>query len=902
MVTIIERLRKKLAQRQMLAKQAPTQAEQAASQPEQAAAQAEQPELPLVSSEENAEAIGKKSITTLLEAAHPEIAELVKNKKLIKKTMTQGTWVFVYLGVHGSMDSVYLKHPCVQELLPRGYYEAYFDGVFVFASHGSDKFHDGQERTAPEAGIEHSITLPNKKLVPSLVRIIGMTPTKLKDIYNAVKFIVSDKRNGKNMTFRLFHKDGKLHCFLASKTTCGVFEVGKPIPHFVNAHGTNVVLINMGNAFMRFWNSISEHSKAKLVDACVRLGFTFMCEYEDGAHIVPHSGLPSLTITMVIKVDQTGHTEHSDMLFRFGGSSLQEWLCGRNKVGLHKKFVVQSKTYTLEEYATPETQKVLHWTNIFKAGEPIEGYVVTILFGGNVVCQFKLKNPVYIILRMIRELLRALIEAGAELNPAKVAFDLHARISGPGAYPSGLSGAAADACCDVAHDFAKFCIRLSTERGISLAEFVSIAGNGDDIEEIDASGMANTMALFVEQNAGFGIPQALALTGDSSGKWKQTPQKTPAAANGASTSGFVPDMGEITAIVAFILSCEADVRKFRLGDVNLTATSYGRQTASNIAPIIILQAISGTGKTTLAEILAKQMNAIIGCADDFFKLNCRGKFIPKLLGQAHEFCRDTVITTSLDQPVIVANTHCNLNDASKYVEYASKTGRPVIIIRLEPIGTFDEFSAKLAERGEHVKETSILAKQWETMTKKDNLVPPTFEALLKRVKLSSASGEASSTAVPKEAAAAKKPATKKPATPYTALSVELSSAFLELFPNTKPETHITLNFGEHVSALLDDPRLNGFQIAIPEVREHIDPDNTDNFIACAVVKSDVLAELQTAGLVKPNLHITLYFGGTFKPFDSNKLMDGSLKPTSIVEVSGEASVCVGTVAAMPLSQ
>ena len=901
MATIIERLRAKLAARQNeKAEQAASQPEQAASQPEQAAAQGEQPELPLVSSSEgNAEAIGKKRILTNLEAAHPEIAELVKNKKLIKKMMPQGNWTFVYIGVHGTMDSVYLKHPCVQELLPRGYYETYFDGVFVFASHGSDKFHDGQERTAPEAGIEHSITLPNKKLVHSLSSIPGMSDKKLLSINTHIKVIVSDKRNGKNMTFRLFHHDGKLHCFIASKTTCGVFEIDQPIPHFVNAHGTNDVLINMANAFMRFWNSISEHSKAKLVDACERLSFTFMVEYEDGAHIVPHSGLPSLTITMVIKVDQTGHTENSEMLFRFGGSSLQEWLCGRTQVGLHKKFVVQSKTYTLGEYATPETQKVLHWTNIFEDGVPIEGYVVSIVFAGKVVCQFKLKNPVYIILRMIRELLRAQIEAGAELNPAKVAFDLHTKISGPGAYPAGLSGAAADACCDVAEAFAKFCIRLSTERGVPLQQFVSIGGNGDDIEEFDCSGMANTMALFVEQNNGVGIPHALALTGDSSGKWNHPDvalQNAPSAA-GADTPGFVPDKDVIDAMVAFILSGKAAVVKFKLGDVNITATSYGRQTASNIVPIIILQAISGTGKTTLAETLAAQMNATIGCADDFFKSKCRGKFIPKLLGQAHQFCRETVFATPLDQPVIVANTNCDLKDATKYVEYASQTCRPVIFIRMEPNGTFEEFAANLASRGEHVKETTILEKQWSTMTKPTNLVPPTYEALLKRLNLSATHGAATSAAAPKEPVAA-----KKPPTPYTALIVKLLDAFLELYPNTKAETHITLYFGKHVRELLDDPRLARLSFTISEVREYIDPENTANFIACAVVKSDVLAELQKAGLVKDNLHITLYFGGSFKPADSNKLMDGSLTQIRIGQVPSEASVCVGTVAAMPLPQ
>jgi hypothetical protein len=459
--------------------------------------------------------------------------------------------------------------------------------------------------------------------------------------------------------------------------------------------------------------------------------------------------------------------------------------------------------------------------------------------------------------------------------------------------------------------------------------------------------MACSWEMFLAYNGGPGLPEALALI-----DCPRTASDSPATADDhIDKPKYVPNLETITAMIAFIMSCVAGVRKFKLGDVSITATCYGRQTATDgrqtatdgrqtatdgrqtattTAPIIILQAISGTGKTTLAELLAKQMNAIIGCADDFFKLKCGGKFIPKLLGHAHQFCRDTVFATPLDQPVIVSNTNCNLNDASKYVEHAHKTCQPVIFLRMEPNGTFEEFAANLAARGEHVKDISILAKQWQTMTQKSNIVPSTYEALIKRFNLSASIATSSATsaivrkdvsyasaaipknfptgsvAIPKElptgsAAIQKKTAWKK-ATPYTALIVVLSGAFRALFSKTKDETHITLNFGVHVPALLDDLRLASLQLVISEVLEYVDPANKDNFIACAVVKSDILAEHQGSGLVKDNLHITLYFGGSFKPVDSNKLMDGTLKPTRTILISGEASVCVGSVAALPLSK
>ena len=793
---------------------------------------------------------------------------------------------FVYVGIGGpTEDDEYFANPLLHKEMPRGYIEVYLNGKFVRTIHGCNKFFG--EKDEVSNGIDTKNKLP-KVCVGDFTIDQLTSPDVMVDI--------TAKANGKFMTFSFFEADGKTWVILSSKTTAVAFHLGGDAPSFSkNGAEENHILKGMYETFNRFWSGIAQNARDTLVSKSVKEHFTYLAEYEDGAHIVPLSGNNTIAITMVIRCSQSGKPSESEMLHLVDGIHFTDWL---QKIGVLKNFIIQHLLCSIKEWNEKYSKEYSN-TNFFEQGKIIEGYVVRFISpDGKIMALMKSKTWEYVVERIIREILRALIRAFRKdtkpITSADASSRLRKKLTGPNAYPQGLSRSAVDACCKLAGQFVDFCLKMNKESGIPLDNFVNFGGATDASVASHPNGMAESWEMFLAYNGGHGLPEALALIDDPS-----TASDSAATADETDKPKYVPNMGAITAIVDFILSCEAGVRKFRLGDVNLTATSYGRQTASNIAPIIILQAISGTGKTTLAETLAKQMNAIIGCADDFFKLNCRGKFIPKLLGQAHEFCRDIVFATPLDQPVIVANTHCNLNDASKYVEYASKTGRPVIIIRMEPIGTFDEFSAKLAERGEHVKETSILAKQWATMTKENNHVPPTFEALLKRVKLSSASGEASSAVAHKEAAAAKKPATRMP-TPYTALIVKLSAAFLELFPNTKPETHITLNFGKHVRELLDDPRLDGIQIAISKVHKYIDPTNSDNLIACADIKSDVLAELQTAGLVKPNLHITLYFGGCFKPVDANKLMDGTLAPTHIISVPPEVSMCVGTVAAMPL--
>ena len=841
---------------------------------------------------------------------------------------------FVYVGIGGpTEDAEYFANPLLHKEMPRGYIEVYLNGKFVRTIHGCNKFF-GEEDEASN-GIDTKNKLPK-------VCVGDFTIDQLS--VPGVMVDITAKANGKFMTFSFFETDGQIWVILSSKTTAVAFHLGGNAPSFSKNGGEeNHILKGMYETFNRFWSELPQNARDTLVSKSVKDHFTYLAEYEDGAHMVhlpkptaaqqedgahmvPLSGNNTIAITMVIRCSQSGKPSKSEMLHFVDGIHFADWL---QKIGVPNIFIIQHLLCTIQEWNEKYSLEYSN-TNFFEPGKIIEGYVVRFISAdGNIMALMKSKTWEYIIKRSMREILRGLIRSFKKdkkpITPADASFRLRKKLTGPKAYPQGLSRSAVDACCQLAAQFVEFCLKMNTGRGIALDNFVNFGGATGTTDACHPNGMACSWEMFLAYNGGPGLPEALALTDEPS----TASDSAATATDETDKPKYVPNLETITAMIAFIMSCVAGVRKFKLGDVVITATSYGRQTATTTAPIIILQAISGTGKTTLAELLAKQMNAIIGCADDFFKLKCGGKFIPKLLGQAHQFCRDTVFATPLDQPVIVSNTNCNLNDASKYVEHAHKTCQPVIFLRMEPNGTFEEFAAKLAVRGEHVKDISILAKQWQTMTQKSNIVPSTYEALIKRFNLSASSSAPSSAtsaivrkdvsyasaaipkklptgsaAVPKEPttgpAALKKSAWKK-ATPYTALIVELSK-FRELLPNTKPELHITLNFGEHVRALLVDPRLARLSFTISEVREYVDPANKDNFIACAVVKSDVLAELQNAGLVKDNLHITLAVGRSFKPADSNKLMDGSLTPTRIVKVPSEASVYVGTVAAMPLPQ
>ena len=858
------------------------------------------------------------------------------NTKEWEQVYGEDIFRFVYVGIGGPKeDNEYFANPLLHKEMPRGYIEVYLNGKFVRTIHGCNKFFGEEDENS--TGIDAKNKLP-KVCVGDFKLDQLSAPDVMVDI--------TAKANGKFMTFTFFEADGKTWVILSSKTTAVAFHLGGDAPSFSKNGGEeNHILKGMYETFNRFWSGLPQNARDTLVSKSIKEHFTYLAEYEDGAHMVPLSGNNTIAITMVIRCSQSGKPSESEMLHLVDGIHFADWL---QKIGVPKNFIIQHLLCTIQEWFDKYSKEYSN-TNFFESGKIIEGYVVRFISSdGKIMALMKSKTWEYIIKRSMREILRSLIRGfkndNKPITPADASFRLRKKLTGPKAYPQGLSRSAVDACCQLAAQFVEFCLNMNTGRDIPLDNFVNFGGATGTTDACHPKGMAESWELFLASNGGHGLPKALALTDEPS----TASDSAATATDETDKPKYVPNMGTITAIVAFILSCVAGEPKFELGDVDITATSYGRQTAtdgrqtaSNAAPIIIFQAISGTGKTTLAEILAPLMNAIIGCADDFFKFQCSGKFIPNLLGQAHQFCRDTVFATPLDQPVLVCNTNCNLNDASKYVEHANLTGRPVIFLRMEPNVAFEDFAANLASRGEHVKDIRILTKQWQTMTQKSNIVPSTYEALLKRFNLSASSSATSSAtsaivrkdvsyasaavpnepttgsaAVPKEpttgsAAVPKEPTTgsaapKKSAwkkhTSYTALIVKFLVAFLELYPKTKAETHITLYFGKHVRALLDDPRLATLSFTISEVREYIDPDNTANFIACAVVKSDVLDEFQKAGLVKDNLHITLAFGGSFKPADSNKLMDGKLKPTRIIPISGDASVCVGNVAAMPLSK
>jgi hypothetical protein len=796
---------------------------------------------------------------------------------------------FVYVGVGGpTEDEEYFSNPLLHKEMPRGYIEVYLNDILVCVIHGCNKFFGEEDDTTQ--GIDAKGKIPK-------VCVGDFTIADIKNPSTMVDMTV--KANGKFMTISLFKADGKTWVVLSSKTTCVAFHLDGNAPSFQKHADAeeNLILKGMYETFIRFWSELPPSARDALLQKSIDEHFTYLCEYEDGAHMVPLSGDNTLAITMVIRCSQTGKPSDSEMLHLVDGIHFADWLA---KVGVPTNFIIQHMVVSIQEWFD-KYSKEYSYTNFFDSGKLIEGYVVRFVSpDGKIMALMKSKTWAYVIKRAIREIFRGLIRSfkkdGKPINPADASTRLRKKITGRNAYPQGLTKPTVDGVCQLASDFVQFCLDVHTSKGVSLDSFVNFGGASDATDAGSPNGMAESWVLFLQHNGGHDLSECLALTVNSAADSKVEP--APAAANPEvvhkDVPDFVPDMGVVAAIFTFIQASVAGISVFHLGDAIITATSYGRQTASNIAPMVIFQAISGTGKSTLCDLLSGlSPGSVIACADNYFKEKCGGKYIAKLIGQAHAACRETAFATPLDKIVCVCNTSCNLDDSNKYVEHAIQTGRPIIFLNLVPNGAFEEFSPRLAARGEHVSDIAILEKQWNTMTKKSNTIPPTYDGLLKRF------GKSQTTDAAKSSTDVKPPARfrGKP-TPYTALQVVLLEAFRDMFPGIKPETHITLKFGDHVVALSENKTLRALELKLIEVREYIDPENTANFIACATVSSPVLDELQKAGLVQDHLHMTLRCGGTFKPVDSRKLLDGTLTPTCIIGVPEELATVVGTVAEM----
>lgn len=105
------------------------------------------------------------------------------------------------------------------------------------------------------------------------------------------------------------------------------------------------------------------------------------------------------------------------------------------------------------------------------------------------------------------------------------------------------------------------------------------------------------------------------------------------------------------------------------------------------APIIILRGTSSSGKSTVAELIAKP--SAICCADDYFT-DAKGNynFDPNKLKDAHAQCRQKFEEALKDKHnfyknIIISNTNTTEREWKYYEDRAKEEGRKVFFLVIE---------------------------------------------------------------------------------------------------------------------------------------------------------------------------------------------------------------------------
>lgn len=91
---------------------------------------------------------------------------------------------------------------------------------------------------------------------------------------------------------------------------------------------------------------------------------------------------------------------------------------------------------------------------------------------------------------------------------------------------------------------------------------------------------------------------------------------------------------------------------------------------------------SGSGKTTLAKKLAKEHDAVVCSADDYFVDDDGNyKFEPSLLGEAHKACRQKcLVAIQQKKNVVIDNTNTTQKEIWPYVQTAILWEMPVTLM------------------------------------------------------------------------------------------------------------------------------------------------------------------------------------------------------------------------------
>lgn len=103
--------------------------------------------------------------------------------------------------------------------------------------------------------------------------------------------------------------------------------------------------------------------------------------------------------------------------------------------------------------------------------------------------------------------------------------------------------------------------------------------------------------------------------------------------------------------------------------------------------IILLRAVAGAGKSTLANLLAENEGYVVVCADDYFTdADGNYNFDSTKLGAAHQWCQENFmywLTNTDAKCIIVANTNTKERDFAFYEKAAREHGATFISLIVE---------------------------------------------------------------------------------------------------------------------------------------------------------------------------------------------------------------------------
>lgn len=135
--------------------------------------------------------------------------------------------------------------------------------------------------------------------------------------------------------------------------------------------------------------------------------------------------------------------------------------------------------------------------------------------------------------------------------------------------------------------------------------------------------------------------------------------------------------------------------------------------------VTIMQAVSSSGKSLIAQAIANSTGAVICSADNYFMVDGEYRFDVARLHAAHNYCQELFENTlKMGKNAIVDNTNINSRDYRFYVEKAKEYGYVVQWVRVElPLEACIELNSL---RGSKAIPSSVIQRQHENLMKMKN--------------------------------------------------------------------------------------------------------------------------------------------------------------------------------------